>query len=96
MPLNAQCDVQCLPSQLHQSPERGRRISMRFHSKYVAKKLNLDRGAAAIVAEMSTQMGRLPDGGDRGTEYQDGYQYTYYWETPEGAWKASSTVFCPY
>jgi len=69
---------------------------MKFHAKYVAKKLGLSWDSAAIVAEMATQMGRLPDGGERGTEYMDGYQYTYYWDDATGSPVAWSTVFCPY
>lgn len=69
---------------------------MKFHAKYVAKKLALTKEAAMDMAEMSTQMGRLPDGGERGTEYMDGYQYTYYWDDATGDPVAWSTVFCPY
>lgn len=65
MLLTSQCDAQYLPSQSPQSPERGRRKRMKFHAKYVAKKLGLSWGSAAIVAEMATQMGRLPDGEKR-------------------------------
>lgn len=69
---------------------------MRFHTKYVAKKLGLTKEAAADVAEISTRMGRLPDGGVRGTECLDGYQYSYYWSTPGWGFEAWVTVFCPY
>ena len=69
---------------------------MKFHVKYVAKKLGLSWDSAAIVAEMAIQMGRLPDGGHRGTEHMDGYGYNYYWDDPEGFPEAWVSVFCHY
>lgn len=69
---------------------------MKFHVKYVARKLGLTFEAATDVAEMSTQMGRLPDGGHRGTEHMDGYGYSYYWDDTEGFPEAWVSVFCPY
>lgn len=69
---------------------------MRLHTKYVAKKLGLSLEAASVVAEMATQMGRLPDGEKREMKCLGGVCQLFRWNNATGDPVAWSTVFCPY
>lgn len=96
MLLTSQCGVQCLPSQLHQSPERDRRKRMKFHAKYVARKLGLTVEDAIPVAELASKLGRLPDGAVDVIRCPEGYRHSFAWKTPRGEHEGWITIYCSY
>lgn len=69
---------------------------MKFHTKYVAKKLGLSLEAAAAVAEVATRMRRLPDGVIRGPETAEKRQISCYWWSRTWDIEAVVSKFCPH
>ena len=69
---------------------------MKFHTKYVAKKLKLTIKDAIPVAELASKLGRLPDGAVDVIRCPEGYRHSFAWKTPRGEHEGWITIYCSY